>query len=95
MRLVSAKTSIHPHHKEAANTEALSSDIHPWDILINGERWAGKVRLIGFVDAFFLICYSGTSRFEHGLMIYSTSLSLRPPFLLRLPHITPDTDTNH
>ncbi|KAK0649527.1 hypothetical protein B0T16DRAFT_410271 [Cercophora newfieldiana] len=45
-------------------------DIHPWDILIDGERWAGKVRLIGFVDAFFLICYSGTSRFEHGLVIY-------------------------
>ena len=48
-----------------------NSDIHPWDILINGERWAGKVRLIGFVDAFFLICYSGASRFEHGLVIYS------------------------
>ncbi|KAK1826617.1 hypothetical protein QBC39DRAFT_396522 [Podospora conica] len=45
-------------------------DIHPWDILINGERWSGKVRLVGFVDSFFLICYSGQSRFEHGLMIY-------------------------
>ncbi|CAP73433.1 uncharacterized protein PODANS_2_8070 [Podospora anserina S mat+] len=34
------------------------------------ERWSGKVRLIGFVDSFFLICYSGVSRFEHGLLIY-------------------------
>ncbi|KAL2138873.1 hypothetical protein VTI28DRAFT_6093 [Corynascus sepedonium] len=45
-------------------------DIHPWDILINGERWAGKVRLVGFVDAFYLICYSGQSRFEHGIVVY-------------------------
>jgi hypothetical protein len=48
-----------------------ASDIHPWDILINGERWAGKVRLVGFVDSFFLICYSGSSRFEHGIVVYS------------------------
>lgn len=47
------------------------SDIHPWDILVDGERWTGKIRLIGFVDVFFLICYSGTSRFDHGLMIFS------------------------
>lgn len=46
-------------------------DIHPWDILINGERWAGKIRLIGFVDVFFVICYSGVSRFEHGILVYS------------------------
>ncbi|RYP38743.1 hypothetical protein DL768_010754 [Monosporascus sp. mg162] len=45
-------------------------DIHPWDILINGARWDGKIRLIGFVDVFFLICYSGTSRFEKGIVIY-------------------------
>ena len=55
------------------DTDMEDSDIHPWDILINGERWSGKVRLIGFVDSFFLICYSGQSRFEHGLMIYSSS----------------------
>ncbi|KAK0724568.1 hypothetical protein B0H67DRAFT_568216 [Lasiosphaeris hirsuta] len=52
-------------------------DIHPWDILINGERWSGKIRLVGFVDAFFLICYSGGSRFEHGLMIYKDDESIR------------------
>ncbi|RYP12679.1 hypothetical protein DL765_007218 [Monosporascus sp. GIB2] len=45
-------------------------DIHPWDILINGARWDGKIRLIGFVDVFFLICYSGASRFEKGIVIY-------------------------
>jgi hypothetical protein len=49
----------------------ISSDIHPWDILINGERWAGKVRLVGFVDSFYLICYSGQARFEHGIVVYS------------------------
>ncbi|KAI1136766.1 hypothetical protein F5Y05DRAFT_415017 [Hypoxylon sp. FL0543] len=45
-------------------------DIHPWEILINGERWAGKVRLIGFVDVFFLMCYSAEARFEKGIIIY-------------------------
>ncbi|KAK3306086.1 uncharacterized protein B0T15DRAFT_556837 [Chaetomium strumarium] len=45
-------------------------DIHPWDILINGERWAGKVRLVGFVDSFYLLCYSGQSKFEHGIVVY-------------------------
>ncbi|KAK4102422.1 hypothetical protein N658DRAFT_566013 [Parathielavia hyrcaniae] len=49
-------------------------DIHPWDILVNGERWAGKVRLVGFVDAFYLICYSGQSRFEHGIVVYKAEL---------------------
>lgn len=50
----------------------LGSDIHPWEILINGERWAGKIRLIGFVDVFFLICYSADARFEKGIIVYST-----------------------
>jgi len=45
-------------------------DVHPWEILINKERWAGKIRLIGFVDVFFLICYSSDMRFEHGIIIY-------------------------
>ncbi|EHK19422.1 uncharacterized protein TRIVIDRAFT_156612 [Trichoderma virens Gv29-8] len=45
-------------------------DIHPWDVLINGSRWNGKIRLIGYVDVFFLICYSGESRFEKGIIIY-------------------------
>lgn len=52
-------------------------DIHPWDILVNGERWAGKVRLVGFVDAFFVICYSGDSRFEHGIMVYKDDDAIR------------------
>lgn len=52
-------------------------DIHPWDILINSERWSGKVRLMGFVDSFFLICYSGVSRFEHGLLIYKDDEIIR------------------
>jgi hypothetical protein len=52
-----------------------SSDIHPWDILINGQRWAGKVRLVGFVDSFYLICYSGQARFEHGIVVYSQFIS--------------------
>ncbi|PKS05514.1 hypothetical protein jhhlp_008204 [Lomentospora prolificans] len=46
-------------------------DLHPWDLLINGARWQGKVRLIGFVDVFFLICYTGKSKFEHGIIVYS------------------------
>ncbi|KAI1180281.1 hypothetical protein F4777DRAFT_574041 [Nemania sp. FL0916] len=45
-------------------------DIHPWEILINGERWEGKVRLIGFVDVFFLMCYSADARFERGIIVY-------------------------
>lgn len=52
-------------------------DIHPWDILIDGKRWSGKVRLIGFVDVFFLISYSGESRFEHGLVIYKDDDAVR------------------
>jgi hypothetical protein len=38
---------------------------------VDGSRWDGKIRLIGFVDVFFLICYSGESRFEKGIVIYS------------------------
>ncbi|KAL0257942.1 hypothetical protein SLS55_007110 [Diplodia seriata] len=45
-------------------------DIHSWEIRINGQRWFGKIRLIGFVDVFFLICYSTHDRFEHGIIIY-------------------------
>jgi hypothetical protein len=37
---------------------------------VDGSRWDGKIRLIGFVDVFFLICYSGESRFEKGIIIY-------------------------
>lgn len=49
----------------------MPSDIHPWDILIDNQRWPGKIRLVGYIDVFFLMCYSGESRFEHGIIIYS------------------------
>ncbi|KAI2463567.1 hypothetical protein F4781DRAFT_116380 [Annulohypoxylon bovei var. microspora] len=52
-------------------------DIHPWEVLINGERWAGKVRLIGFVDVFFLMCYSADARFEKGIVIYKDDEAIR------------------
>jgi hypothetical protein len=49
----------------------IDSDIHPWELAINGEQWAGKIRLIGYVDVFFLIAYSANARFEHGIIVYS------------------------
>ncbi|KAI1780937.1 hypothetical protein F4818DRAFT_21113 [Hypoxylon cercidicola] len=52
-------------------------DIHPWEVLINGERWAGKIRLIGFVDVFFLMCYSADARFEKGIIIYKDDEAIR------------------
>ncbi|KAK3997889.1 hypothetical protein QBC44DRAFT_314619 [Cladorrhinum sp. PSN332] len=52
-------------------------DIHPWDILINNERWEGKVRLIGFVDVFIVISYTGESRFEKGVLIYKDDDAIR------------------
>ncbi|KAF4451691.1 hypothetical protein F53441_5370 [Fusarium austroafricanum] len=52
-------------------------DIHPWDILVDGARWDGKIRLVGFVDVFFLICYSGESRFEKGIIIYKDDNIIR------------------
>ncbi|CEI70890.1 hypothetical protein FVEN_g9730 [Fusarium venenatum] len=52
-------------------------DIHPWDILVDGSRWDGKIRLIGFIDVFFLICYSGDSRFEKGIIIYKDDVFIR------------------
>ncbi|TGZ77352.1 hypothetical protein EX30DRAFT_387436 [Ascodesmis nigricans] len=45
-------------------------DIHPWHIRINKQRWSGKIRLIAFIDLVFLICYTSTSRFEKGIVIY-------------------------
>ncbi|PWY74352.1 hypothetical protein BO70DRAFT_398680 [Aspergillus heteromorphus CBS 117.55] len=45
-------------------------DIHPWEIKINGEQWPGKIRLIGFVDVFFLFSYSANARFERGIIVY-------------------------
>ncbi|KAH8812277.1 hypothetical protein F5884DRAFT_855580 [Xylogone sp. PMI_703] len=33
-------------------------DINAWDLMINGERWQGKIRLVGYSDVFFIICYS-------------------------------------
>jgi len=52
-------------------------NIDPWDILIDEQRWTGKIRLIGFVDVFFLICYSGKERFEKGIIIYKDNDSVR------------------
>ncbi|KAI0408596.1 hypothetical protein F4802DRAFT_355990 [Xylaria palmicola] len=52
-------------------------DIHPWEILINGERWEGKIRLIGFVDVFFLMCYSAEARFEKGIILYKNDDAIR------------------
>ncbi|KAI5924981.1 hypothetical protein F4810DRAFT_662303 [Camillea tinctor] len=52
-------------------------DIHPWEVSINEESWAGKTRLIGFVDVFFLICYSAESRFEKGIIIYKDDEVIR------------------
>jgi len=51
-------------------------DIHPWEILINGSRWPGKIRLVGFIDVFFLISYSSNSRFENGIIIYKDEESI-------------------
>ncbi|KAG4443330.1 hypothetical protein IFR05_001199 [Cadophora sp. M221] len=46
-------------------------DIHPWEVKVNGKPLTGRLRLIGFVDLFFLISYSGSSRFHDGIVIYS------------------------
>ncbi|KAF4151660.1 hypothetical protein CNMCM6936_003278 [Aspergillus lentulus] len=51
-------------------------DIHPWELSINGEQRAGKIRLIGFVDVFFLISYSANARYEHGITVYKDKLAL-------------------
>ncbi|KAM3070200.1 hypothetical protein ACMFMG_003762 [Clarireedia jacksonii] len=45
-------------------------DIHPWEIRVNGKRWSGRIRLIGFIDVVFLISYSENSRFHDGIIIY-------------------------
>lgn len=45
-------------------------DIHPWELLVNGDRWSGRLRLIGFVDVFFLISYSENARFHSGIVVY-------------------------
>ncbi|RAH59534.1 hypothetical protein BO85DRAFT_416743 [Aspergillus piperis CBS 112811] len=51
-------------------------DIHPWEIKINGEQWPGKIRLIGFVDVFFLFSYSANARFEKGVIVYKERYDL-------------------
>ncbi|KAJ5747155.1 uncharacterized protein N7511_008851 [Penicillium nucicola] len=58
------------------NTLECDTDIHPWEISIDGEQWAGKIRLIGFVDVFFLISYSANARFEHGIIVYKDKLDI-------------------
>ena len=64
----------------------MNSDIHPWDVLINGTRWDGKIRLVGFVDVFFLLCYSGQSRFEKGIIIYSITPHPQPNLRKAVTH---------
>ncbi|QYS99801.1 hypothetical protein H0G86_006917 [Trichoderma simmonsii] len=59
------------------NTLECDYDIHPWDILIDNQRWPGKIRLVGYIDVFFLMCYSGESRFEHGIIIYKDDEIIR------------------
>ncbi|OGE52570.1 hypothetical protein PENARI_c010G09204 [Penicillium arizonense] len=58
------------------NTLECDTDIHPWEISIDGEQWAGKIRLIGFVDVFFLFSYSANARFEHGIIVYKDKLDI-------------------
>ncbi|OOF97932.1 hypothetical protein ASPCADRAFT_205207 [Aspergillus carbonarius ITEM 5010] len=59
------------------NTLECNLDVHPWEIKINGKNWSGKVRLIGFVDVFFIISYSGNARFEDGIIVYKDKLLLQ------------------
>ncbi|KKP05308.1 hypothetical protein THAR02_02574 [Trichoderma harzianum] len=59
------------------NTLECDYDIHPWDILVDNQRWPGKIRLVGYIDVFFLMCYSGESRFEHGIIIYKDDEIIR------------------
>ncbi|KAL7625686.1 hypothetical protein AAE478_004907 [Parahypoxylon ruwenzoriense] len=51
-------------------------DIHPWEITVNSETWPGKIRLIGFVDVFFIISYSANDRFMRGIIIYKDPTAL-------------------
>lgn len=38
---------------------------------MDGHQWPGKIRLIGFIDAFFVISYSADNSFERGIVVYS------------------------
>ncbi|KAH9905915.1 hypothetical protein F4778DRAFT_683561 [Xylariomycetidae sp. FL2044] len=67
------------------NSVECDYDIHPWEILINGERWPGKTRLIGFVDVLFLMCYSADARFEKGIIVYKDDETIRDT--LRRAHV--------
>ncbi|KAL4893391.1 hypothetical protein BDV59DRAFT_201964 [Aspergillus ambiguus] len=62
----------------ADKTIECDCDIHPWEIEIDGQQWPGKIRLIGFVDVFFVISYSANMRFEKGVIIYSKWFPLSP-----------------
>lgn len=52
-----------------------TSDLHPWQVSINGEQWGGKIRLVAFIDTVFLISYTQQSCFQRGIVIYSTCTS--------------------
>ncbi|KAJ5614072.1 hypothetical protein N7528_007726 [Penicillium herquei] len=71
------------------------SDIHPWELAINDEQWAGKIRLIGFVDVFFLISYSANARFEHGIIVYKDKLALEELTGIKSKHASESTEEEH
>ncbi|PLB42527.1 uncharacterized protein BDW47DRAFT_97349 [Aspergillus candidus] len=60
-------------------------DVHPWEITVNGENWPGKIRLIGFVDVFFVIAYSANDCFMKGVIIYKDPKALGLLDGLRVP----------
>ncbi|OJJ42096.1 hypothetical protein ASPZODRAFT_137487 [Penicilliopsis zonata CBS 506.65] len=51
-------------------------DIHPWEIMIDGKTWPGKIRLIAFVDVFFVISYAANDGFIKGIIIYKDPKAL-------------------
>ncbi|PLN76763.1 hypothetical protein BDW42DRAFT_198788, partial [Aspergillus taichungensis] len=60
-------------------------DVHPWEITVNGENWPGRIRLIGFVDVFFVIAYSANDCFMKGVIIYKDPKALGSLDGLRVP----------
>ncbi|RAK96222.1 uncharacterized protein BO80DRAFT_497122 [Aspergillus ibericus CBS 121593] len=66
-------------------------DIHPWQIKINNEQWPGKIRLIGFVDVFFLISYSANARFEKGIIVYKEKYDIEQ-LLRKVEEARPDSE---
>ncbi|RMJ27576.1 hypothetical protein PHISP_01564 [Aspergillus sp. HF37] len=59
-----------PTPRRQAALILFTSDIHPWEIWVDGQQWSGRIRLIGFIDAFFVISYSADNSFERGIVVY-------------------------